>query len=85
MLDYRRFSMMVEAGAGTVSDIVWPAEQALAETLLRSRALWQSQGLCELGAGLGLAGLVAAKAGASRVMLTDRDALVLDIARPGAI
>jgi hypothetical protein len=23
VLDYKRFSMMVEAGAGTVSDIVW--------------------------------------------------------------
>lgn len=85
VLDYQRFSMMVEAGAGTVSDIVWPAEQALAETLLIRRELWQTYGLCEIGAGLGLAGLVAAKSGAPKVLLTDRDALVLDIAQKSAV
>lgn len=84
VLDYKRFSMMVEAGAGTVSDIVWPAEQALAETLLLRRELWQTDGVCEIGAGLGLAGLVAGKSGAPRVLLTDRDALVLEIAQKSA-
>jgi len=84
VLDYKRFALMVEAGAGTVSDIVWPAEQALAETLLSRQELWQTDGVCEIGAGLGLAGLVAGKAGAPRVLLTDRDPLVLEIAQKSA-
>ncbi|CAJ1368651.1 unnamed protein product [Effrenium voratum] len=78
VLDYKMFERMVEAGAGTVSDIVWPAEQALADTLLARRDLWRDR-LCELGAGLGLAGITAAKAGiAKKVLLTDRDGLEPD-------
>ncbi|CAJ1368650.1 unnamed protein product [Effrenium voratum] len=84
VLDYKMFERMVEAGAGTVSDIVWPAEQALADTLLARRDLWRDR-LCELGAGLGLAGITAAKAGiAKKVLLTDRDGLVLGIAKKSA-
>jgi len=82
--DIGRFSAMVEVGAGTVSDIVWPAEQALAHALLDRRQLWERTGVCELGAGLGLAGVVAAAAGAPRVLLTDRDGLVLDLAARSA-
>lgn len=85
VMDYGRFAAMVEAGTGTVSDIVWPAEQALAHILLQRRYLWASSGLCELGAGLGLAGITAAVAGAPRVLLTDRDALILGIAERSAV
>eukprot|EP00913_Durusdinium_trenchii_P028579 g26804.t1 len=80
VLDYQRFSMMVEAGAGTVSDIVWPAEQALAETLLIRRELWQTYGLCEIGAGLGLAGPLS---NAYDGIL--RSKIVLDIAQKSAV
>lgn len=84
VMDYAKFEAMVEVGAGTVADIVWPAEQALATALMERRHLWISGGLCELGAGLGLAGIAAAMNGAPSVLLTDRDALVLEVAKRSA-
>ncbi|CAE7530406.1 Mettl23 [Symbiodinium natans] len=84
VLDLNRFAREVESGAGTVSDIVWPAEQVLAQTLLQRKELWQARGLCEIGAGLGLAGIAAAKSGAPHVLLSDRDALVLDLSKQSA-
>jgi len=84
VMDLSRFAREVESGVGTVSDIVWPAEQVLAQTLLQRKDLWQARGLCEIGAGLGLAGIAAAKAGAPRVLLNDRDHLVLELATRSA-
>lgn len=85
VLDYALFEQMVGLGVGTFSDIVWPAEQALTFTLLQRRHLWKSKGVCELGAGLGLAGLAAAVAGAPRVIINDRDALTMEIAARSAV
>jgi len=84
VLDLNRFGVMIQSGAGTVSDIVWPAEQALTEVMLQRRHLWEHAGICELGAGLGLAGIAAAMAGAPRVLITDRDDMVLQIAAKSA-
>lgn len=84
VLDISRFAREVEAGAGTVSDIVWPAEQVLAEILLQRKELWQARGLCEIGAGLGLAGIAAAKLGAPKVLISDRDSLVLGLSKQSA-
>ncbi|CAE7258767.1 unnamed protein product [Symbiodinium sp. CCMP2592] len=84
VLDISRFTREVEAGAGTVSDIVWPAEQVLAEILLQRKELWQGRGLCEIGAGLGLAGIAAAKLGAPKVLISDRDSLVLELSKQSA-
>jgi len=84
VLDISRFTREVEAGAGTVSDIVWPAEQVLAEILLQRKDLWQGRGLCEIGAGLGLAGIAAAKLGAPKVLISDRDSLVLELSKQSA-
>jgi len=68
------------------SDVVWPAEKALAHILLQKhRHRWESVGLCELGAGLGLAGLAVAVAGAPRVLLTDYDPLGLELAARSAV
>eukprot|EP00929_Paragymnodinium_shiwhaense_P122103 TRINITY_DN9465_c0_g1_i1.p1 TRINITY_DN9465_c0_g1~~TRINITY_DN9465_c0_g1_i1.p1 ORF type:complete len:326 (+),score=63.27 TRINITY_DN9465_c0_g1_i1:73-1050(+) len=94
--DYGRFAEMVGIGAGTVSDVVWPSEQALAGTLMQHQQLWSSdvidvgdgasgsQRICELGAGLGLAGIAIAMNGAEDVLLTDRDDLILKIAQQSA-
>jgi predicted nicotinamide N-methyase len=69
-------------GAG---DVVWPASVALARMLAHVPSFTAGKRVLELGAGLGLAGLsAAAHAGTKRVVLTDRDATVLELAR-GAI
>ena len=56
-------------GAG---DVVWPASVALARLLAHVPSLTQGKRVLELGCGLGAAGLSAATAGASSVLLTDR-------------
>lgn len=84
VMDAQQFQSMVEIGAGTVCDIVWPAEEALARTLVERSYRWKSTGVLEIGAGLGLAGIVAAVAGAPKVLLTDREKLTLGLAMQSA-
>eukprot|EP01096_Ripella_sp_DP13-Kostka_P015922 TRINITY_DN7595_c0_g1_i1.p1 TRINITY_DN7595_c0_g1~~TRINITY_DN7595_c0_g1_i1.p1 ORF type:complete len:245 (-),score=75.42 TRINITY_DN7595_c0_g1_i1:23-673(-) len=50
----------------------WDSSLLLAEFVWYSRSLWPSSHVLEMGAGCGLAGLVAAKCGAS-VVLTDKN------------
>jgi predicted nicotinamide N-methyase len=62
-----------EPGAVQSGHYLWPAAPALAEYLV---ANWPSLGtsaVLELGCGCGLAGLVAAQAGAGYVLFTDHD------------
>lgn len=58
----------------------WPSGTALATQLLRRPALVQGLRVCEVGAGLGMAGLAAALAGAREVVLMDREPLGLHCA-----
>ena len=59
---------------------VWPAAANLAALIARSPELVRGLRVCELGSGLGVAGLSAAKAGATTVTLVDREALALHCA-----
>lgn len=85
VLNTDQFEQMVDQGLFRDGDIVRPAEQALAFTLLQNPALWETQGAIELGAGLGLAGITLAKAGAPRVLLQDRDGFILSLASQSAV
>ncbi|KAG2488612.1 hypothetical protein HYH03_012929 [Edaphochlamys debaryana] len=58
----------------------WPSAIALAATLLRRPELVRGKVVADLGAGLGLAGLAAALAGAREVVLLDREPLALQCA-----
>ena len=55
----------------------WPSALAMAEQLLARPELVAGRAVAELGAGLGLAGLAAAAAGAAEVVLLDREPLAL--------
>ena len=68
-------------GAG---DVVWPASVALARLLAHVPSLTAGLRVLEVGCGLGAAGLAAATAGASAVVLSDRDEAVLGYAREAA-
>ncbi|KAI3431488.1 hypothetical protein D9Q98_004539 [Chlorella vulgaris] len=58
----------------------WPSALAMAEELLQRPDLVAGKRVCELGCGLGLAGLSAALAGAAEVVLLDREPLALQCA-----
>eukprot|EP00850_Spirogloea_muscicola_P006066 SM000028S10160 [mRNA] locus=s28:699027:702642:+ [translate_table: standard] len=59
---------------------LWPSAIALAEEILLHPELVAGRKVCDLGAGLGLAGLAAAIAGASEVVLLDREIVALQCA-----
>ena len=59
---------------------MWPAAANLAALIARAPELVRGLRVCELGSGLGVAGLSAAKAGATTVTLVDREALALHCA-----
>lgn len=84
-LDPKRLEDAEELDISSFADFVWPAELALTHVLLQRRQLWESAGVCELGAGLGLAGIAVAAAGASRVLITDCDAMTLELASRSAV
>ena len=56
---------------------MWKGADVLAEFLIQNRDLIQNKRVLELGAGVGLCGLVAARLGASHVIMTDGDTSVL--------
>lgn len=58
----------------------WPSALALAAQLLRRPELVAGRRVADLGAGLGVAGMAAALAGASEVVLLDREPLALQCA-----
>ena len=64
---------------------VWPAAANLAALLSREPSLVENRRVAELGSGLGIAGLTAAKCGAATVTLIDREALALHCAMSTAV
>ncbi|KAL4440324.1 hypothetical protein ABPG75_003325 [Micractinium tetrahymenae] len=58
----------------------WPSALAMSAELLQRPQLVAGKRVCELGCGLGLAGLAAAAAGAAEVVLLDREPLALQCA-----
>jgi hypothetical protein len=57
----------------------WPSAIALATTILSRPDLVRGKRVADLGAGLGVAGIAAALAGASEVVLLDREPLALQV------
>eukprot|EP00898_Chlorokybus_atmophyticus_P003032 jgi/Chlat1/372/Chrsp10S01487 len=62
----------------------WPTAVAASAELLARPELVRDMRVCELGAGLGLAGLAAAMAGAKRVVITDKQLMALQYAQQSA-
>lgn len=64
--------LMVDAGPGC-GGIAWPAGEVLSQYLVhRGQEYLHGRRVLELGSGTGLVGLVAAKLGASGVVMTDQ-------------
>lgn len=77
-------SAFLRAGLQT-GQAVWPSARVLCDYLTAQRdALLRGRVCVELGCGVGVCGLAARVLGASRVVLTDGDAVVLERARATA-
>ena len=63
---------------------VWPASITLCRYLVRRPQLAAGAAVCELGAGMGLPGLLCAQLGAASVLLTDYEPLVVAQLRQNA-
>ena len=59
--------------------VLWPAAVALAQRLLDEPELVRGKRVIEVGAGLGLASLAAAAAGAAEVVMADYDANAIEV------
>ena len=68
-------------GAG---DVVWPAGVALARLIAHCPSLVRDKSVLEIGAGLGIVGNAALRAGASRVCMCDVDGDMLRLAEKSA-
>lgn len=68
-------------GPGSTGAAVWRAGEFMAGYLVANPSLVRGKRVIELGCGTGLCGLVAARLGASRVLLTDGSDTVLERAR----
>ncbi|BDA46391.1 probable electron transfer flavoprotein beta subunit lysine methyltransferase [Coccomyxa sp. Obi] len=58
----------------------WPSAVALAKLILQQPSIVSGRRVCEVGAGLGIASIAAALAGAKEVVMTDREPLALQCA-----
>ncbi len=67
--------LFAETSDGLGLDL-WPASALLCEQLLGYPELIRGRRVLELGSGVGLVGLLAARAGAAHVTLSDNDNLV---------
>jgi len=64
--------LIVDSGPGC-GGIAWPAGRVLSSYLVHKGSQYlQDRNILELGSGTGLVGLVAAKLGASKVIITDQ-------------
>eukprot|EP00741_Cyanophora_paradoxa_P013041 tig00020675_g12594.t1 len=74
---------LVSSAACTDFDLtgqtVWPGAILLSRFLLERRAALEGRSALELGAGLGLCGLLAVQLGASRALLTDGSDIVVEV------
>lgn len=68
-----RLSRLVPAGGAPYWAHAWPGGVALAAHLAASPAAVEGRAVLDLGAGSGLAGIAAVRAGAARVVAVDRD------------
>ncbi|KAL3132844.1 hypothetical protein ABBQ38_006769 [Trebouxia sp. C0009 RCD-2024] len=59
---------------------LWPSAVALAQLILQQPELVKGKRVCDIGCGLGLAGIAAALAGAREVVMLDRETLALQCA-----
>ena len=57
---------------------IWPSSQAIAALVLDGELRLENRRVADFGAGLGLAGVAAAKAGAGEVVFLDRETLSLE-------
>jgi methyltransferase-like protein 23 len=64
---------------------IWPAALELCQYLIRLKSIVERANILELGAGVGLPGLLAAKMGATNVVLTDYEQSVVDHAARNAM
>ena len=69
-------------GAG---DVVWPSGVALARLIAHCPSLVRDKSVLEIGAGLGIVGNAALRAGASRVCMCDVDGDMLRLAKASAL
>jgi predicted nicotinamide N-methyase len=60
--------------------VLWPSARAVSRYIARAPALVRDKAVCDLGAGLGLAGLAACACGAKKVALYDRERLAMECA-----
>lgn len=60
---------------------LWPSATCVSRYVARAPALARGKSVCDVGCGLGLAGLVACAVGAKRVVLYDREPLAVACAR----
>ena len=77
----------IDAGEGDTDPYwarPWPAGAALAASLITDPRRVAGLSVVDMGAGLGVAGLGAARAGAAAVLVTDRDDLALQCAAASA-
>jgi len=71
------------AGAGN-GWVVWPSSTFMAQFLVQCPSFVRNKSVVEVGCGVGLSGIAAAKAGAARVWMIDKDSVALEVAAKNA-
>jgi predicted nicotinamide N-methyase len=78
VVEYYVERMMIDADPYWA--VLWPSARAVSRYIARAPALVRDKAVCDLGAGLGLAGLAACACGAKKVSLYDRERLAMECA-----